>query len=437
MNRKLLIWSITVAVGGFLFGFDVAVISGAEKAIQALWKLSDAQHGLAVAIALYGTVIGSMFGGIPSDKIGRKKTLFWIGILYFVSAVGSALAPEVYSFMFFRFIGGVGVGASSVAAPLYISEIAPTAQRGRLVAMFQFNIVFGILIAYFSNYLLMDIGWRWMLGIEAIPAFAFIIMLFTVPRSPRWLLQQGEELEAMTVLNSINPENAKAEFEAIQESLKMATGEVKSSLKSFLTKKYGFPILLAVLLAFFNQLSGINAVIYYAPRIFEMTGMEASSSLFATTGIGVTNLIFTMLGLSLIDKLGRRQLLIIGSIGYIISLTLIARAFMIQEFTGVPIFIFLFIAAHAIGQGAIIWVFIAEIFPNKVRAYGQSLGTSTHWIFAAVIANAFPYFANNYSTEYIFGTFAFMMILQLLFALFMMPETKGVSLEALEKKLIK
>ena len=437
MNRKLLFWSITVALGGFLFGFDTAVISGAEKAIQTLWKLSDFEHGLAVAIALYGTVIGALFGGVISDKLGRKSTLFWIGVLYFVSAAGSAIAPEVYSFMIFRFIGGIGVGASSVAAPLYISEIAPAEQRGRLVAMFQFNIVFGILIAYLSNYLLQGIGWRWMIGVEAFPALAFIFMLFSVPRSPRWLMQQGKEEEAMSVLNLINPKNAETQFAAIKESLETAVEKSNNNIRTFFAGKYSFPILLAFLLAFFNQLSGINAVIYYAPRIFESTGMEASSSLLATTGVGVVNLIFTMLGLALIDKLGRKQLLIIGSIGYIVSLVLIARAFMIEEFTGVPIFIFLFIAAHAIGQGAIIWVYIAEVFPNKVRGYGQSFGTSTHWIFAAIIANAFPYFAGNYPSQYIFGTFAAMMILQLLFAIFMMPETKGVSLEELEKKLIK
>jgi SP family arabinose:H+ symporter-like MFS transporter len=437
MSRKLLLWSITVALGGFLFGFDTAVISGAEKAIQIFWNLSDFQHGLVVAIALYGTVIGALFGGVISDKLGRKRTLFWIGILYFISAAGSAIAPEVYSFMIFRFIGGIGVGASSVAAPLYISEIAPAEQRGRLVAMFQFNIVFGILIAYLSNYLLQGIGWRWMIGVEAFPALAFILMLFSVPRSPRWLMQQGEEAEAMSVLNLINPQNAMEQFSAIKASLETAVEKSQNNLKTFFAGKYSFPILLAFLLAFFNQLSGINAVIYYAPRIFEQTGMGASSSLLATTGVGIANLVFTMLGLALIDKLGRKQLLIIGSIGYIVSLFLITRAFMTEDFTGFPIFVFLFIAAHAIGQGAIIWVYIAEIFPNKVRGYGQSFGTSTHWIFAAVIANAFPYFVGKYSSEYIFGTFAIMMVLQLLFALFLMPETKGVSLEELEKKMVK
>ena len=296
---KLVFWSITVALGGFLFGFDTAVISGAEQSIQKLWSLNDTMHGFAVAIALYGTVAGALLGGIPANRIGRKKTLFWIGILYLVSALGSALAPDVYTFMVFRFLGGLGVGASSVAAPMYISEIAPAGMRGRLVALFQFNVVLGILIAYVSNYLIQDLGpgaWRWMLGIEALPALIFTIMVTRVPRSPRWLLMHlNLEEEARSVLAAINPANVEQELQAIKTAL---ASDSPDTLSSFFSRKYRFPIMLAFLFAFFNQVSGINAIIYYAPRIFEMTGLGSSSALLSTAGIGFINLIFTMIGMT-------------------------------------------------------------------------------------------------------------------------------------------
>lgn len=438
-SGKILFWSITVALGGFLFGFDTAVISGAEQEIQKLWGLSDTMIGQMIAMALYGTIVGALFGGIPADKLGRKMTLIWIGILYLVSALGSALAPDVYWLMFFRFIGGLGVGASSVAAPMYITEIAPTESRGRLTALFQFNIVFGILIAYVSNYLIgITIGsdWRLMLGVETIPAFAFVVLLFYVPRSPRWLVVKKNLIEeARAVLEMIDPQNVEAALAAIQKS----DTTKGSGFKEFLSGKYNWPILLAFLIAFFNQVSGINAVIYYAPRIFNMTGMGESTALLSSAGIGVVNLVFTILGMALIDRFGRRFLMFVGSIGYIVSLSFVAGAFFLEAFNGymVPFWLFVFIASHAIGQGAVIWVFISEIFSNEVRAFGQSFGSSTHWLLAAVIAGTFPAVAAKFGGGPIFAFFAFMMVLQLLYVWKMMPETKGVPLEELEKQLLK
>lgn len=439
-NAQLVYWSITVALGGFLFGLDTAVISGAEQTIQKLWSLSNAMHGLAVAGALYGTVVGALFGGIPADRIGRKRTLFWIGILYFVSAVGAALAPEVYSFLFFRFLGGIGVGASSVVAPMYISEIAPAKTRGQLVALFQFNIVLGILIAYVSNYLLEGAGdndWRWMLGVVAFPATLYTIMVLFVPESPRWLILKRNMIDAARdILRISNPEDT----EAVVQSIIASGHETQNSPKeSLFAKKYRLPVMLAFLFAFFNQWSGINAIIYYAPRIFESAGLNKSSALLSSAGIGLVNLIFTMIGIILIDRFGRKVLMYVGSVGLIITLAMVSGAFFIHQLSGVPIFLFGFIAFFAFSQGAVIWVFISEIFPNEVRAAGQSLGSFTHWIFAAIIANIFPALANNPSLGpgKIFLFFTFMMVLQLLYVWRLMPETKGVSLEDLQKKLIK
>jgi len=438
-NSKVVFWAITVALGGFLFGFDTAVISGAEQAVQKLWNLSNAMVGQMVAMALYGTIAGALLGGIPAEKYGRKKTLFWVGVLYLVSAAGSALAPEVYSLMFFRFIGGLGVGASSVVAPMYISEIAPAHQRGRLVATFQFNIVLGIMVAYFSNWIIgggMGDSWRLMLGVEVLPALAFVLLVLSVPRSPRWLVvKKGNEEEALSVLKMVDPATAEEQLRLIRKSHHESAGD---GFREFISGKYNRPIILAFLIAFFNQASGINAVIYYAPRIFGETGLEESSSLLASIGIGTVNLIFTMIGMALIDSFGRRKLMYIGSFGYIISLSAVAYAFYTQAFAGymVPFWLFVFIASHAIGQGAVIWVFISEIFPNDVRSYGNALGSSTHWVFAAIIAGTFPYLAGLLGPMRIFALFAFMMVLQLLFVALMMPETKGVSLEDLQKQLL-
>jgi len=323
--------SIVAALGGFLFGFDTAVISGAERAIQTNWNLTDFYHGLAVAIALYGTVIGALFGGLPADKWGRKPTLVFIGILYFVSALGSAIAPDVYSFMIFRFIGGIGVGASSVVAPMYISEIAPAKNRGQLVALFQFNLVFGILIAYLSNYLIgtanLQDAWRWMLGVEAIPAVIYTIMVLRVPESPRWLVVKRNDLtQARAILDKTDPEAAESIIQSTFDENQLV--QAKSSFFDLFNPKFITITGLAVMIAVFNQISGINAIIYFAPRIFELGGISAENALFSTIGIGVVNLIGTMFGLFLIDRIGRKKLMLIGSIGYIISLGLISLNFM-------------------------------------------------------------------------------------------------------------
>jgi len=443
MNKKLIFWSITVALGGLLFGIDVAVISGAEQEIQKLWGLSDILHGQAIASALYGTIIGALLGGIPAEKYGRKNSLIFIGILFLIASIGSAIAPEVVSFMIFRFIGGLAVGASSVVAPLYISEIAPAKNRGKLVATFQFNIVFGILVAYLSNYLLSDIGenaWRWMLGIEAIPAAMFIALMFFVPESPRWLMvHKNDYSKAREILEISDPVGVDEAIKSIHKSIDEESHQ--ASLSSFFKKRFSIPIIMAILIAFFNQMSGINAVIYFAPRVFELAGIGKSAAFIQSAGIGLVNLVFTMLGLYLIDRLGRKKLMLIGSIGYILSLGAVAAAFYFNYLGGmvVPVLLFIFIASHAIGQGAVIWVFISEIFPNQVRSYGQSLGSSTHWIMAAIVTSVFPFFANNpaIGPAKIFLFFAVMMVIQLLWVVFRMPETKGVPLEQLEAKLLK
>ncbi|WP_405607859.1 sugar porter family MFS transporter [Polaribacter sp. Asnod1-A03] len=438
MNKKILLWSITAALAGFLFGFDVVVISGADQKLQALWGSSDSFHGSVVmGMALWGTVLGAIFGGIPTNKYGRKNTLLVIGILFAVSAIGSALANDPYVFALARFIGGIGVGASTIAAPAYISEIAPAKDRGRLVAMYQFNIVFGIMIAYLSNYLLSDIGensWRWMLGVEAIPAILYMLFALKLPKSPRWLLSQGKETEAREILKFID---ANANVEAQVQEFN-SHSEKNDKLETIFIKKYRFPLMLVFLIAFFNQFSGINAVLYYAPRIFEAAGLGESSALLNSIGLGVTNLIFTLLGVFLIDKLGRKTLMYIGSIAYIVSLSLLSAAFFL-EWTGmaVPFFLFLFIGAHAVGQGTVIWVFVSEIFPNHLRASGQSFGSSTHWVLAALIPSLFPFMLKAIGGGMVFLVFAVMMVLQLLFVAFMMPETKGKTLEELEDIMIK
>lgn len=433
--KKIVFWSITAALAGFLFGFDTVVISGADQKLQALWGFSDLMHGFVVmSMALYGTVIGAIFGGIPTDKLGRKNTLLWIGVLYTISAIGSGLANDPILFAVFRFIGGLGVGASTVAAPAYISEIAPAKDRGKLVGLYQFNIVFGILVAFLSNYLLSGIGdndWRWMLGVEAIPAAIYTLFVFGVPKSPRWLLTKGRVAEATAVLHLQYSED---EVPLILDTME-SDHEFSRSGESIFMKKHRFPLLLAFLIAFFNQFSGINAFLYYAPRIFEIAGLEESSALLSSIGIGVTNLLFTMLGLYLIDRLGRRTLMYMGSIGYIVSLSLVACAFHF-EWGGlaVPGFLFLFIASHAIGQGAIIWVFISEIFPNHLRGSGQAFGSSVHWVLAALIPSFFPSLVTLLGAAPLFLFFAIMMVLQLVFVVFLMPETKGVSLEELSAR---
>ena len=389
-----------------------------------------------MAMALWGTVVGAIFGGIPTQRLGRKKTLLWVGVFYTVYAVGSALANDPITFALFRFIGGLGVGTSTIAAPAYISEIAPAKSRGRLVGLYQFSLVLGILLAFISNYLLSGISendWRWMMGVEAFPAILYTLLCFGIPQSPRWLITQNKIDQARAIYKKIDPT---ASFETL--IAEMAEDTSPSNVKdSLFDKKYRFPLKLAFLVAFFNQLSGINAFLYYAPRIFEEGGLGESTSLLSSIGIGITNLIFTFIGISLIDKLGRRQLMYFGSVGYIISLSLVSCAFFF-EWGGllIPIFLFIFIASHAIGQGAIIWVFISEIFPNHLRNAGQSFGTSVHWILAALIPSFVPILFGSIGAGVVFLIFAFFMVLQLVFVHYMMPETQGISLEKLSKILI-
>lgn len=439
MNKKVIFWSISVALGGFLFGFDTAVISGAEQAIQQYWALSTFEHGLTVSIALIGTILGALTGSIPSEKLGRKKTLVIIAVIYLLASAGTAFATNWYIFLLFRFLGGIGVGASSVTAPVYISEISPARSRGRLVALFQFNIVFGILVSYLSNYLIGQDGehsWRLMLGVQVIPSVLFLILLKYVPESPRWLIvKRGKVEEATAVLKIINPQHFAAEVNDIKADMTHANDKRSDIL---FTRKNRFPIFLAIAFAVFNQVSGINAIIYYAPRIFEMTGLGRESSLLSSVGIGAVNFLFTLLAINFIDRFGRRTLMLIGSVGLIVTLGLVSRAFYLNDFGGfsVTILLLVYIAFFAFSQGAVIWVFISEIFPNQVRAKGQTLGSLTHWVMAAIIAFVFPMLAENVGGGHTFLFFCTMMLLQLVFVWKIMPETKGRSLEQLEHTLV-
>ncbi|SDK64970.1 MFS transporter, sugar porter (SP) family [Pedobacter sp. ok626] len=433
-KHSVLAWSTVVALGGFLFGFDTAVISGAEKSIQQYWNLSVFEHGLTISIALIGTVIGSLIGSQPSDRFGRKNTLYFVAIAYLLSSLGTALADNWYVFLMFRLLGGLGVGISSVVAPIYISEVSPANRRGRLVGLFQFNVVLGILISYLSNYLISQGGeasWRWMLGVQAFPSLIFLILIYFIPESPRWLiLKQAAYDKALEILRIINPLNCEEELAAIKNSaLKM--DEHKEKSESLFSAQYKKPVMLAMLFAFFNQVSGINAIIYYAPRIFEMAGLGAHSSLLSTVGIGLINFIFTLIAINFIDKIGRRVLMLVGSFGLIAALFLVAYTFYSENYSGfaIPAYMMMFIAFFAFSQGAVIWVFISEIFPNSVRAKGQTLGSSTHWVMAAIIAFCFPYLAETFGGAVTFSFFGSMMVLQLLFVWRFMPETKGQSLE--------
>jgi sugar porter (SP) family MFS transporter len=438
MNPRLFYWSLSSALAGFLFGFDTVVISGAEQTIQSLWGLSPAIHGVAMGAALYGTVVGSLIGGWPADRFGRRATLLWVGVLYVASALGCAFAWNVEVFIAARFIGGLGIGVSTVVAPMYISEIAPPAHRGKLAGMFQFNIVLGIVIAYLSNALLSGIGdsaWRWMLGVAAIPSLIYTVMCFTIPESPRWLLtKKGDRERGLRVLSLIEPDATPSQLEATANEIVTASSQ-QTSARGFWSMRLRVPIMLAFLVAFFNQMSGINAILYFAPRIFELTGLGTKAALLQSIGIGITNLVFTFVGLWLIDRLGRRTLLTIGSYGYIASLGACAWAFFSGHFSIVPLCIFAFIAAHAVGQGTVIWVLISEIFPNQFRATGQSLGSATHWVFAALITTVFPAVVSAFKPGYIFSFFCVMMVLQLIWVRTMVPETKGVPLEEIQRQL--
>ncbi len=437
MELRILLWSVTSALAGFLFGFDTVVISGAERTIQKLWRLSDALHGFATASALYGTVLGSLLGSWPADRLGRKPTLLAVGVLYVASALGCGFAWDVGSFAAFRALGGVGIGVSTVVAPLYIAEIAPAAYRGRLTALFQFNIVFGIIAAFGSNWLLAGAGehaWRWMLGVAAAPSVVYLAACLAIPESPRWLLVGKRDRAAgLAVLGLIHPDKTPAALAAEADAI-VAADAASGPAGGFWSRRLARPISLAFLVAAFNQLSGVNAVLYFAPRILEGAELSEAEALRQSIGLGVTNLVFTFAGLWLIDRLGRRKLLLIGSVGYVASLGLTAWAFSTGRYALVPAFLFAFIAAHAVGQGTVIWVFIAEIFPNRHRASGQALGSLTHWVFAAAITTAFPLVIGQFDRANVFLFFAGMMGLQLAWVLLGMPETRGVPLEELEKR---
>lgn len=441
MKGKLFYYSLVVATSGFLFGFDTVVISGANLPIKELWHTSEWFHGTFImSMALWGTVVGALLAGYPTDRWGRKNTLIIIGFLYFISAIGSGLAQDPYSFSVYRFIGGLGVGISSIAAPTYISEISTAKNRGILGALYQFNIVFGILIAYFSNYLLEGVGgdndWRLMLGIEGLPAIIYTILVFGVPKSPRWLvIKKNTPEEALKVLQkTLSFADAKEMLQTIEDDHK----KTKEDSANVFSGKYKFPLILAFLIAFFNQLSGINFILYYAPEILVKAGFGTSDSLSSSIYIGLVNLLFTFLGMFLIDKAGRKQLMYIGSAGYIVSLGMVAYGFYSSAQPVFKlIFILLFIASHAIGQGAVIWVFISEIFPNKVRAYGQAWGSGTHWVFAALVTLFGAVLINKFDPWMVFAFFTFLMVLQLLFVHYMMPETKGKSLEEIEDIVLK
>lgn len=434
MHSKLWLWAITAALAGFLFGFDTVVISGADQALQEKWQTSDLFHGSVVmSMALWGTVVGALFGGIPTDRFGRKNTLIWIGALYFVSAIGSALANDPYTFALMRFIGGLGVGASTIAGPAYISEIAPEKKRGQLVSLYQFNIVFGVLIAFISNYFLNGIGegaWRWMLGVEAIPAVVYTALAFILPRSPRWLLSKGRDEEAREVLEQIEVER---DVDEVVKELRDDLDGTDTN-ETIWMKKYRFPVMLAFLIAFFNQMSGVNAFYYYAPRVMQEAGLGDESALLSTIGIGVVNVLFTLAGVALIDRIGRKLLMYICSAGYILSLGGVSLAFALDwQGLVVPGFFVLFVAAHAIGQGTVIWVFISEIFPNHLRGAGQSFGSSVHWVLAAVVPSLVPVAFSTIGPASVYAIFCFFTCLQLVFVIFMMPETKGITLEKLSK----
>ncbi len=442
MKSKMFVIGCTVvaALGGFLFGFDTAVISGTTSALETVFNLNEFWLGFTVAVALIGTIIGSILVGKPGDAYGRKRVLVILAVLYAVSAMGCAFAWDWFSLLFFRFIGGLAVGGSSVMAPMYIAEISPARLRGRLVAVSQFNIVIGILVAYFSNFLIAGTiqtdSWRWMLGVETLPAILFFILLFFIPFSPRWLMKQGRREEAKAILLKIGEDNVEQELNEIEASLKI---ELSSAKEKLFSPKFKKPILLAIMVAAFNQLSGINVIMYYAPRIFEMTGLASDTALLQTVAVGATNLIFTIIAMTVIDKFGRKTLLLIGSVGLTFFMGMVGRAFILESFNGYAVLVYLigYIAFFAFSQGAVIWVFLAEIFPNMVRAKGQALGSFTHWVGAALVSWTFPIIANlpgiGGGGAFIF--FSLMMILQFFMVWKWLPETKGKSLEQIQKEL--
>lgn len=439
LSGRLLVCTIVAALGGLLFGYDTAVISGADKPMQALWQTDSWTHGLVMSSALWGTVIGALIGGWLSDFFGRRKILFWSGVMFFVSAVWSAFPAGPYTMTVARLIGGFGVGISSVVVPLYNSEIAPPKYRGTLTGLFQFNVIFGMCVAYISNYFMARIGdnaWRFMLGSEAIPAFLFTVLCPFLVESPRWLIVKRRDSEGgRNVFAEINPALDAREIDAMVEGVRAecAARETASADRGrFFSRTLLKPILLAFFVAFFNQMSGINAVLYFAPRIFGEAGFATHDALFQSAGIGIVMFIGTWIGVALIDVLGRKTLLLIGGIGYVVSLALCVWGFSTGHGSLIPWFLFAFVAAHGLGQGTVIWVLISEIFPNRFRGAGQSLGSSTHWIFAALIAFTFPKLAESFSQSAIFAFFLVMMVLHLIWILTLVPETKGKVLEEIK-----
>ncbi len=437
LNANLAKSTIVVALGGLLFGFDTAVIAGTTGSLRELYHLSPSLLGITVASALWGTILGAMLAGFPGEKYGRRDSLRITAILYFLSAVGSAIAWNWSALVVARFIGGLGIGASSVLGPMYIAEIAPARWRGRLVGVFQFNVVFGILLAYFSNFLV-GLGhfggseWRWKFGVATVPAAVFFLLLFTIPRSPRWLVKKGKIAEASEVLQLTGEENYQEELREIVESIedeKQETGEVLFS------RKHALPIFLAVSIGMFNQLSGINAILYYLNDIFAHAGFSEVSGDLQAVAVGGTNLLFTMLAMSVIDRIGRKTLLLVGSVGTALCLAGVSVIFFTSRHQSVLLWLLIgYIAFFAFSQGAVIWVYLAEVFPNSVRAKGQSLGSFSHWFMNALISAIFPLMAAS-SGAYPFVFFALMMVLQFFVVLFVYPETKGITLEEMQKKL--
>ncbi len=437
LNAYLLKSTVVAALGGLLFGFDTAVIAGTTHALSASYGLTPAYLGITVASALWGTILGAMLIGIPGERYGRRDSLRAIAILYLVSALGCAFAWNWPALVVFRFLGGIGIGGSSVLGPMYIAEIAPAKWRGRLVGFFQFNVVLGILLAYLSNYLvgLMPLGaneWRWKLGIAALPAALFFLMLFTIPRSPRWLVKKGRVDEARTILQMTGEVNYQQELQEIVDSIHLERSGEEEPLFS---RKYRLPIFLAVTIGMFNQLSGINAILYYLNDIFAYAGFSKVSGDIQAVAVGVTNLLFTMLAMSVIDRLGRKTLLLIGSVGTAACLAGVSAIFFSKSHENWLVWLLVgYIAFFAFSQGAVIWVYISEVFPNRVRAKGQSLGSFSHWFMNALISGIFPLMAASSGAKP-FVFFAVMMVVQFFVVLFMYPETKGTSLEEMQRRL--
>lgn len=435
--KPFMFWVAFVsALGGLLFGFDTAVISGAEKQIQQVYGLSDLAHGFTMATALIGTIIGALFSGKPADRFGRKRTLIVIALLYLISAVFSGAIVNWYSFMFFRFIGGLAVGASSVVGPLYVAEISPASWRGRFVCFFQFNIVLGIVLAYFTNYWISGVpnDWQWMIMAESVPALLFCCLAFTIPESPRWLVLNSKDDEARNVFERTTNTDLDAQMTEIRESIAATAGQVRGRL---FQKKYLKPILIAFLISTFNQLSGINAILYYAPRLLEMSGVFREGAMLQSIVIGLTNLTFSMIGMALIDKVGRKTLIGIGAIGMVFCQAMVARGFALEAFHGYYMLLFLmgYVAFFAMSLGATIWVVISEVFPTEVRAAGQVFGSMTHWFWSALLTCFFPAFLSVGGT-YIFAFFSVIAFASLFFAIWL-PETKNKSLETIQKELTK